>query len=235
MPPRKRPPPGSTFEPTRYDNPKSHLDPFLKYLQAEAGMAANTVTAYRSDLEQFFEWFVTQAPKSLAEVDLKVLSANLQHLRERGLAASSIARHLVSVKMFFRYLVLEGVIKESTADLLNSPKLWQHLPHVMSPDMVNRLLAAPGPGDRYMLRDRALLSVLYATGCRASEVAGLTVRDVHLDESYCRCIGKGNKERLARLNPVARLALETYLQHERPLLAGFRQPEALFISSTGSL
>jgi len=233
MPPRRRPPPGSTFQPSRYENPASHLEPFLKYLQAEAGMSANTISAYRSDLDQFFEWFKVRGPQGLGDVDLDVMTACLQNLHERGLAATTVARHLVSIKMFFRFLVLEGVLKESTVDLLNSPKLWQHLPHVLSPDMVNRLLAAPGPSDRYMLRDRALLAVLYATGCRASEVASLQLRDVHLDESYCRCIGKGNKERLARLNPVARLALEAYITHERPLLAGFRQPDSLFISRTG--
>lgn len=233
MPPRRRPPPGSNFQPNRYENPASHLEPFIKYLQAEAGMAANTILAYRSDLDQFFEWFKLRGPQGLGEVDLLVLTSYLQHLHERGLAATTVSRHMVAIKMFFRFLVLEGVLRESTADLLNSPKLWQHLPHVMSPDMVNRMLAAPGEGDRYMLRDRALLCVLYATGCRASEVAGLQLRDLHLDESYCRCIGKGNKERITRLNPVARLALEAYLVKERPCLAGERDPSALFISRTG--
>jgi integrase/recombinase XerD len=78
-----------------------------------------------------------------------------------------------------------------------------------------------------------VLTVLYATGCRASEVTSLRLRDVNLDQASARCVGKGNKERVVRLNPVARLALEAYLQHERPLLAGIRQPESLFISRSG--
>jgi len=144
-----------------------------------------------------------------------------------------VARHLVAIKMFFRYLLLEGVMRESVVDLVSSPKLWQHLPHVLSPDMVNRLLAAPAGADRFMLRDRALLALLYATGCRASEVVNLKLRDVHLDESYCRCVGKGNKERLVSLNPIANRSLAAYLAHERPLLAVRSDAEELLISKSG--
>jgi integrase/recombinase XerD len=139
----------------------------------------------------------------------------------------------VAIKMFFRYLVLEGVLRESVVDLLSSPKLWQHLPHVLSPDMVNRLLAAPNAADRFMLRDRALLALLYATGCRASEVVTLQLRDVHLDEAYCRCIGKGNKERLVSLNPVAIAAMEAYLTHERRVLASRTEADEFLVSRTG--
>ncbi len=182
-------------------------------------MAENTLKAYGADLVQFFAWFKDHEPGGLDEAKLQTFSAYMHHLHERGLAATSIGRHLVSIKMFFRYLVLEGVIRESVADLLTSPKLWQNLPHVLSPEMVNQLLAAPSGDDRFPLRDRAMLSLLYATGCRASEVANMKLRDLHLAEGYCRCIGKGNKERLVSLNPVAIAAVEAYLTHERPKLA----------------
>ncbi len=233
MPPRKRPTADSTFSPATGKNPAVHLEPFLRYQEVEAGMARNTLLAYGSDLRQFFEWFAEHGPGGLDAVDLKVFTKYLENLNERGLSSTSVARHLVAIKMFFRYLLLEGVIRESVADLLGSPKLWQHLPHVLSPDMVNRLLAAPQQADRFMLRDRALLALLYATGCRASEVVNLKQRDTHLDESYCRCVGKGNKERLVSLNPVACKALEAYLTHERPLLAGRHETEELLISKSG--
>lgn len=218
MPPRKRPPSGSSVAVVPSD-PALRLQGFLNYLEAECGMARNTLKAYRTDLVQFFAWYRLHGPAALRQVELGLLTGYLQHLHGRGLAASSIARHLVSIKMFFRYLVLEGLLAESVAELLNSPKLWQHLPKVLSPEMVNRLIAAPTRADRYPLRDRALLALLYATGCRASEVCNLTLRDVHLDEGYCRCVGKGNKERMVSLNPVARSALEAYLTHERSQLA----------------
>lgn len=210
-----------------------HLGSFLRYQEVEAGMARNTLLAYGSDLRQFFEWFDAHGPRTLGIVELKTFTGYLAHLNERGLSSTTVARHLVAIKMFFRYLLLEGVIRESVADLLSSPKLWQHLPHVLSPDMVNRLLAAPQQCDRFMLRDRALLALLYATGCRASEVVNLKLRDVHLDESYCRCVGKGNKERLVSLNPVASRALKAYLAHERPLLAVRSEADELLISKSG--
>lgn len=196
-------------------------------------MAKNTVQAYQSDLVQFFEWFRLYGPGALRDADLRTFSGYLQHLHERQLAATTIARHLVAIKMFFRYLVLEGALAESVVDLLGSPKLWQHLPHVLSPDMVNRLLAAPVPGDRFMRRDRALLALLYATGCRASEMTNLKLRDVHLDEAFCRCIGKGNKERIVSLNPVATSAIASYLEHDRPGLARSPETEELLLSKSG--
>lgn len=210
-----------------------HLEPFLRYQEVEVGMARNTLLAYGSDMRQFFDWFAKHGPSNLNSVDLKLFTRYLSHLHDRGLSSTTVARHLVAIKMFFRYLLLEGVIRESVADLLSSPKLWQHLPHVLSPDMVNRLLAAPERADRFMLRDRALLALLYATGCRASEVVNLKLRDVHLDESYCRCVGKGNKERLVSLNPVASRALEAYLARERPLLSARNDAEELLISKSG--
>ena len=197
-------------------------------------MAKNTVRAYRSDLVQFFEWFRGNGPGCITDVQLPDLSRYLQHQHDRQLAASTIARHLVSVKMFFRFLVLEGVLTESKVELLSSPKLWQHLPKVLSPETVDRLLAAPQPSDRFPLRDRALLTVMYATGCRASEVTGMQMKDVRLADAFCRCTGKGNKERLVAINPVAIAALEAYLQHERPTLAKRDDNGSLFLTRNGN-
>ncbi len=196
-------------------------------------MSPNSVSAYGSDLEQFCQWYAKHGPASLKSVDVKVLAGYMSHLHGRKLAASSIARHLVSIKMLFRYLVLEGVLLESAVELMSSPRLWRTLPKVLSPETVDRLLAAPATSDRYPLRDRALLAVLYATGCRASETTGLTVNAVNLSEGYCRCTGKGDKERLVSLNPVAIAALEAYLQHERPALTGAGDTPWLFVTRSG--
>lgn len=234
MPPRKRPPADSRLTGTQPADPGIHLQPFLHYLEAECGMAKNTVTSYRSDLLQFTEWYRLHGPPQLRDVNLSSLTAYLQRLHERELAATTIARHLVSIKMFFRYLVLEGILLESAVDLMSSPKLWRNLPKVLSPEMVNRLLDAPTPDDRYPQRDRALLAILYATGCRASEISTMRLGDLHLEEGFCRCVGKGNKERLVSLNPVARAVLEAYLAHERPRMIGTRGSEYLFVTRVGN-
>lgn len=233
MPPRRRPVAEGTPRSAAAPQAGEFLAPFIQYLEAECGMALNSRKAYLSDLQQFFAWLETTSPTPLAQIDLPRLTSYLQHLHDRKLAASSIGRHLVALKMFFRYLVLEGVVLDSVVELLNSPKLWQHLPHVLSPDMVNRLLAAPDAQDSFPLRDRAFLALLYATGCRVSEVANITLRDLHLDEGFCRCVGKGNKERLVSLNPIVHTALLQYLQSERPLLVQQGNSDYLLVSRTG--
>ncbi len=234
MPERRRPVPGGNTTTSRPADLSAFVASFVNYLQAECGMSRNTIAAYRTDLLQFAEWFQVHGPATLNQVTLATLTAHLQWLHERRLAASTIGRHLVSIKMFFRFLVLEGVLLESIADLMSSPKMWQNLPKVLSPETVNRLIAAPTSDDKLPLRDRALLCLLYATGCRASEISNLKLADVRLDENYCRCLGKGNKERIVGMNPVARLALEAYLNHERPQLVSRRDADWLFVTRRGT-
>lgn len=231
MPPRKRPPADASR--TTPADPSVQLQPFLHYLEAECGMSRNTINAYRSDLLQFLAWYRAHGPATLNAVSLATMTGYLHHLHERRLAATSIARHLVSIKMFFRFLVLEGLLRESVIDLMSSPKLWRYLPKVLSPETVDRLLNAPSAADRYRLRDRAILAVLYATGCRVSEVTNLRLRDVHLENGFCRCVGKGNKERIVSLNPVAIAALQAYIEHDRPRRLGNDPTDDVFLTRSG--
>lgn len=236
MPPRRKPVSSSAASVERelVHSPAGFLQNFVHYLESECGMARNTVLAYRRDLERFLQWLESRRVKTVHQIDLSLLQDYIEYLKQTvQLAASSVARNLVSLKLFFRYLVLEGVLLESVADLLNSPKLWQYLPQVLSPETVNRLLTAPRPTDRFPLRDRAFLSILYATGCRVSEVATMQLRDLHLEERYCRALGKGNKERIVSLNPLAVKAIRDYLEHERPLMALKKDTGAIFLSRTG--
>src|SRR6185436_19440825 len=117
-------------------------------------------------------------------------------LREEGLAPSSAARHLVALKMFYRFLRMEERGDPAAVELLSSPSLWERVPSVLSPTAVERLLAAPIATDRFFQRDRALLETLYATGARASEVVGLKLADLFLESSFCKCFGKGSKQRV---------------------------------------
>jgi integrase/recombinase XerD len=157
-------------------------------------------------------------------------------LVDQQLASASINRHRVSLNVFFRYLQLEGVLNDNQAELLGTQKLWQRVPLVLSGDQVDALLAAPQAGDRWWLRDRALLELLYATGCRVSELSSLRLADVHLKERYCLCHGKGDKQRMVPLGRRAVEAVQRYLQHERPELANRHTPESplLLLSSRGS-
>ena len=233
MPPRRRPPSSEKSRTETHRHPQQFLQPFLTYLEAECGMSLNTVKAYRNDLEQFIGWLEAERIASVLDVNLDLLAKFLQSLHARQLKPTTISRRLVALKMFFRFLVLEEIVAESVVDLLSSPKLWQYLPTVLSPEAVDKLLQAPGWEDTYPLRDRAVLAVLYATGCRASEVSGLRLSDVRLTENYCRCVGKGNKERIVNLTPLAVDAMAKYLEQERPQLVRSRETDSLFVTRTG--
>ena len=219
VPPRKRPATDRLAAP-KQNVIAQYLLGFLNYLEAECGLAKNTVTAYSSDLRQFAGWYEDHGPALPSQITLQTLTAYIGNLHERDLAASTVGRHLVAIKMLFRYLVLESIVEKSVADSMNSPKLWQYLPKVLSPDAVERLLAEPGRYDRFPLRDRAVLCLLYATGCRASELVNLRLSGLFLNERYARCTGKGNKERIVGLNPVCVLAIEAWLEGERSKLVG---------------
>jgi len=233
MPPRRRPVGKGASVPSKLLHPGQYLQSFLHYLEAERGMSANTVAAYQNDLQQFISWMDGEQIVSVLDVNLQVFSGFVESLHARELKATTISRRLVAIKMFFQYLVLEGVLAESAIELLSSPKLWRYLPTVLSPEKVDDLLQAPAWNDQFPLRDRAVLTVLYATGCRASEVAGLQLSDMKLEQSFCRCLGKGNKERIVSLNPVAVQAVQEYLTRERPVQARRRNSESLFLTRTG--
>jgi integrase/recombinase XerD len=166
---------------------------FGHYLQAERGMAANTVEAYRRDLERYAAWCTLVNLKVYTSPTLKDLSRYLAFLHDEHLAPPSIARHLASLRMFYRFLRLEE--KAS-----------------LSPDDVDALLRAPQPPERFHIRDKAILETLYATGCRATEVVTLQLNDVYLDSAFAKCFGKGSKQRVVPLGKPAIAALRAYLQ-----------------------
>jgi integrase/recombinase XerD len=210
------------------------LQAFRHYIQAERGLAANTVLAYGRDLDRFAGWVAGGGVPSYLGPTLRELAGYLEFLRAEGLAPPSVARHLVALKMFYRFLRLEERTTEATVELLESPSLWERIPQVLSPANVDRLLAAPQSVERFYLRDRALLETLYATGSRASEVVGLRLADLHLDSAFCKCTGKGSKQRIVPLGRPAVNALSAYLEGQRPRLAR-RAPDApwVFLSRGG--
>ncbi len=208
------------------------VEQFVRYLASECHLASNTVAAYRRDLRRFFGWL---GDRRVPGLSVSELADYPRHMSELGLAPTSIARHVASLRMFFRYLQLEGLLNDNQAELLNTQKLWQRMPTVLSPGQIDKLLAAPPRGEPLWRRDRAILETLYATGCRVSELAGLRPRDVQLDEGYCLCHGKGDKQRVVPLGQRAVAMLREYQGKERPKLAARREPasEFLFLSSRG--
>jgi integrase/recombinase XerD len=204
----------------------------LDYLRTECHLATNTLSAYKRDLAHFCEWL---GGRFVPKLTVRDLSDYMGWLGMKGLAPTSIARHIVALKVFYRYLQVEGIVQDNPAELLGTQKTWQRVPEVLSPGMVERLLAAPLRHDAYWRRDRALLELLYATGCRASEVSNLQTRDLHLAERYCLAHGKGSKDRLTPLGDAAIAAINDYLEHERPKLAAVANssPPWVLLSRSG--
>jgi integrase/recombinase XerD len=205
---------------------------FVRYLRSECHLADNSVQAYDRDLRRFFEWL---RGRRIANLSVSDLSDYPAWLTGKELAPASISRHIVSLKVFFRYLQLEGTLTDNQAELLGTQKLWQRVPTVLSQSDVESLLMSPKPPRPWWRRDRAMLELLYATGCRVSELSLLRPRDVYLADRYVMCHGKGDKQRVVPLGRKAIVAIEAYLQHERPkLIERARMPsQFLLLSSRG--
>jgi integrase/recombinase XerD len=209
------------------------IQAFLNYMTVEAGLSSNTILGYGRDLRDFA---IFCDSKGVKQPD-KIVTTNLydysKHVARQGKAEASINRSVVAIKMFLRFCMMSGHVKDDLTIFLESPKLWQKLPVICSKDQVAKLMDCPDEKEPYVQRDRALLELLYATGTRASEVAGLKIGDVNLKIGYIRCLGKGNKERVVPLNKSAAFAIEQYLVELRPKIVKPKSGEALFLSRTG--
>jgi integrase/recombinase XerD len=209
------------------------IDAYLAYLLAERGLARTSVDAYASDLAHFAAFAARRGAGSLTGLRRPTITLYLLALRRRGLADSSVARRLASIRGWTAYLLREGLIDDDPAHDIGSGRPGRRLPGILSVEEVERLLAQPR-GDRPLaLRDRAILELLYAAGLRVSELVALDVGDIHLSVEYVRCLGKGAKERIVPIGAAAVRALQRYLVHARPALVGRRPTAALFVNRRG--
>jgi integrase/recombinase XerD len=206
---------------------------FLDYLTVEAGLADNTILAYGRDLKNFLEHCNSNGIKKLQEIEPAIIRSYMRTLTADNKSETSIKRCLVAIRMFLRFAKLIGLIEDDFTATLEGPKLWQKLPTICSKQQVINLLNAPSPGEPFYLRDRAMLELLYATGMRASELAGLRTGDLNLDIGYLRCIGKGNRERIIPLGKTAIVAVSQYLAELRPKLAKPESGDFVLLSRTG--
>lgn len=211
------------------------LDQFMDHLVLERGLSENTRLAYGHDLSEVLAFLSRRGRAGIQEVQRKDILDFLMEGKEKGLVASSLARRLVAIKVFFRYLVQEGLLASNVADAMDSPRLWKILPPTLTLEEVDRLLLAPDTGTTRGLRDRAILETFYATGLRVSELASLTLDSLHFDASYIRCIGKGDKERVVPIGMRAMDAVRAWLERGRPAYAsrGGGACRAVFLSRLG--
>jgi len=210
---------------------EDHIADFLAHLALERNLSPRTLDSYGRDLRQLASWLADEG-LSVDSIDRIALRGYLGSRRDAGLSARSAARALSAIRSFYRFLVRTGVVtSDPTADL-KSPSLWRTVPHALTGEEVDALLAAPDADTMLGLRDRAMLETLYATGLRVSELVSLTVDRVRLDPGFVRVVGKGRKERLVPLGGAAAAWIERYQLQSRPELDRHRAPE-LFLNHRG--
>jgi integrase/recombinase XerD len=203
---------------------------FLDYCRIEKGLARNSLDAYRTDLVRFAAAF----QGSENPPDLEQIRDYMQSLYASGLCARSIARHLTTLRNFYKHLLSEDIIDSDPTELLLSPKQWSKLPKYLNREEMDRLLAAPDARKATGARDKAMVELLYASGLRVSELCGLDASDVQLEMGYVRVTGKGNKQRLVPVGEPALEALSGYLHSARPAILKDRISRYLFVTSRGT-
>ena len=206
---------------------------FLTHVRVEKGLSANTVAAYRRDLLKF-EAFAKKRKLSLEAVRRDDLVDFLSSLYHQKLESRTVARHLVTLRNFFRFAQIKEMITEDPSLNLESPKIRRSLPGYLRLEEVEKLLAQPDEKTPIGLRDRAMLEVLYSSGLRVSELIGLRVMDLDRSAGCLRCIGKGDKERIVPIGKKATALVERYLRDARPKLLGKgTNSSALFLNRRG--
>ena len=196
----------------------SSIHVFLSYLRVEKGLSQNTILAYGRDLRRFAAFLAKRRKYEMDSADREDVVDFLSSLYKQKLDSRSVARFLVSLRGFYKYGLMEGLIKSDPTENLESPKTRRSLPTYLRMDEVERLMAGPNTATPLGLRDRAMLEVLYSSGLRVSELINLRLSDLDGRMGCIRCIGKGDKERLVPVGRKAVEAVEQYLVNARPRL-----------------
>lgn len=205
---------------------------YLVYIRSECGLSDNTIESYGRDLRAFLEYFGAGTPP--ASIIGDDISEYIGWMAERGLEPSSRVRMFVSLRCFFQFCAMDGIVSEDPTRFNECAKVWRHLPHDLTPREVTDLLAAGDSAATFPFRNRAILEMFYATGARVSEVCAVKVSDIDLEARTVRLFGKGSRERMTPLGVPAIEAVRQYLREERPKLVPCRTlPVWLFLSRTG--
>lgn len=212
---------------------KEFINSFLDYLSVERGLAQNTISSYRNDLDAYTDFLAQHHVDALAKITKAEITAFMMFQKDKGISPNSISRRLAAIRMFHRFLARERITKIDPSNLVDSPRLWKKVPDTLSLNEVEALIAQPDIRSAQGIRDKAILETLYATGMRVSEAVNLELDNVNLDIGFLRAIGKGNKERVIPLGKRAIASINRYLEASRPKLVKGKTCEFLFVNRFG--
>jgi len=208
-------------------------DQYLNYLLIEKGLSAKTLDSYGSDMTMYLSFLEENKINIITDADTPVILKHLISMRDAGLGARSRARHLVTIRGFYRFLVQEKILKHDPTRLIDLPKSGLKLPDVLSVEEVRLLLSTPDVKIPAGSRDTAMIELLYAAGLRVSELINLKLQDVNLEAGFVRVFGKGSKERVVPIGLFAKQRIDDYLKTARPLILKNIPSRYLFVARAG--
>jgi integrase/recombinase XerD len=209
------------------------VDQYINYLVFEKGLSEKTIESYTSDLSKFLAFLKEKRIKDITQADTPIILKHLIALRESGLGSKSCARHLITLRGFYKFLAQEKILEFDPAKLIDLPKSGLKLPDVLSVSEVNLLLSVPDSNTLLGKRNSAMLELLYAAGLRVSELVNLKFLDVNLEACFVRVMGKGSKERIVPFGLYAKNKIDNYINNSRPLLLKNRVSQYLFVARAG--
>lgn len=209
------------------------VDQYLNYLTIEKGLSKKTLESYGSDIAMYIDFLGKKGIKDISEADTSTILMHVIALRDEGLKARSRARHLVTLRGFYKFLVQEKYITIDPTRVIDLPKSGFYLPNVLTQDEVKSLLSAPDVTKPAGLRDSAMIELLYAAGLRVSELVGLKLFDVNMDANFVRVFGKGSKERIVPIGTYAKEKVNEYINIARPQLLKENMSRFLFVGRYG--
>ena len=215
--------------------PSLHIlvDQYINYLILEKGLSKNTIESYSRDISRYVEYLKQKGVKQILDADTPLILTYLISLRDGGLKARSTARHLVTLRGFYRYLVQEKIIKHDPARLLDLPKSGLKLPDVLSVSEIKLLLSTPDTQTPLGLRNAAMIELLYAAGLRVSELVNLKLLSINTEAGFVRVIGKGSKERIVPIGNYAKNIIDHYVKTARSLLLKGGVSHYMFVARAG--
>lgn len=209
------------------------LDNFLAYLVMEKGFSENTLAAYENDLKTYVQFLESSGVTEIDKSTFEHILAHLDSLKKQELSARTRARHLSAIRHFYTFLTRKGLVRQNPTRLMSTPKIWKHIPIVLTYSQVEALLSQPDTNTPLGIRDRTLLELLYASGMRISEAVELCLNDLNLQSGFCIFIGKGGKQRLVPLGRSVLNWIEEYIKSVRPILSKDQEEKQLILTRNG--